>query len=243
MVDLDKILEGSYTYLNQSKEYSLENFEVWKKKEGPYLTYLFQAEILTRVSTGEFLKIGVEYVVNHHFDPIQVRIIKTLGKNKTEEKYEVDPISKEVSYSFQSEKSEPCVYKKIILGKFQIATPSFLTSFLMVQSKKIDPMHRTQYDILTSDNAWSYEKPFWEKTIYIELMSIEPVPINIGKKQINAMWYCIFENDQTSRTTETGVPFYISKHLGIPYKANFTEDVTVEISKLKDLSKEYRTIF
>lgn len=243
VVDLDKILEGSYTYLKQSKEYSLENFEVWKKKEGPYLTYLFQSEILSRVSTGEFLKIGVEYMVNHHFEPLQVRIVKTLGKDKTEEKYEIDPLSKEVSYSFQLGDNEPSIYKKIILGKFQIATPAFLTSFLMIQSKKIDPMHRTQYEILTSDNAWSFEGPFREKTLYIELMNIEPVTIPVGKKEISAMWYNIFEHDQTSRVVEDGMPFYISKYLGIPYKANFTDEVSIEISKLKDLSREYRTIF
>lgn len=243
MGSLEKIFEGSYTYLNEQKEYSQENFEIWKKSDGHYPTYLYQSEILSRVSTGEFLKVGVEYVVNHHFEPMHVHITKHLGTEKTDEKYDVDQITKEVSYSFQLNNLPTQTYQKIILGKFQIATPALVTSFLMIQSKKIDPMHRTQYELLTTNNAWSYEGPFQEKNVYVELMNIEALQIEVGKKKLNATWYNLFEHDQTSKVSESGIPFYISKHLGIPYKAILSSNVVVQISKLKDLNQDKKILY
>ena len=64
----EKLFEGKYNYLQDGKIYTQENFTVLKedKIQGEYT---YNAEVLTRVRTGEFLKVFIEAYWGFAFTP------------------------------------------------------------------------------------------------------------------------------------------------------------------------------
>lgn len=230
-----KILQGKYNYTSQNKIYSEENFKIFKEEDRK-LNYVFKSEILSRVKTGEFLKIYVTYRVNQHFDPINVEIERLMGQKESFEKFQIDPKTKNYHYILKGIDSTE-TYDKIISSRPHIATPSFLTSMLMTNQKRLDPVQRTTYTIVTSNNVWNFEEPFREKTIIAELQSLEPKDIIVNKKSLKAT-HCKLLHENQGTSTASGHDIYLSKHFNIPYLGVFSDDLRIEIDHLRSFQAD-----
>lgn len=241
MVIQEKLLEGKYNYFQNGQRYCEENFKVFRE-EKKYGAFTFQAELLSRVSTGEFLKVYVDYELTHNFEPLNARIKRSLGGSKSVERFSVDLKDKTLQYTFTGEKGFEEI-KKAVTGRYHISTPAFSTSMLMTEARKIDPVHRTAYNIISSSNVWEYEKPFQESTLYVELMSLEPVTINIHDKEVQASHCNIFETDKFQNPGAEGYPVYLSKYYQIPYLAELPGGIRVEVAKLKGFESDHSKLF
>lgn len=238
----EKIFEGKYLYFKDGNQYSEELFSL-EREDKSNGNYTFSSEILSRVTTGEFLKVYTDYELSSRMDPLNVRIKRHLGKNKSTERYFIDHKDKLVSYTFDGRNGYH-EFEKVVNGKFHIATPSFCTSALMTLMRKVDPVQKTPYTILTSPNIWEYHGPFQENIIFIELKSHEPVEFKINNNQLSATLCHFYEDDRELNNPATPTAFYLSKHFNIPYKAEFQEGIEVRIDKLKILeAREYKNMF
>ncbi len=237
----EKIHEGKFIYFQGTKQYSEETFAIFREDK-PQGNYTFKSEILSRVNTGEFLKIYVDFEMNSKFLPTNVQTKRSLGKNKSTERYMVSHKDREVYYSFNGPKGFH-EHTDFVSGHFHIATPAFVTSMLMTQAKKIDPVHRTPYQVISTNNIWNYEGPYKISNVHIELMSSKPVEVDVNGVDLLTTYCEMFMTDEQSNTHEKGTEFYLSKHLNIPYKAIFENDIMVTTEKFKNLSSNYSKMF
>lgn len=237
----EQIYEGKYVYLKDGNQFSEENFSVLQeeKRNG---NFLFKSEILSRVSTGEFLKIYVDYELTHQFEPILVKIDRSLGANKSVEIFNINNKERKIDYEFHGRKG---IEKMEVMpnSRFHISTPAFVTKLIMTLSRKVDPVHRTGYPLIVSDNIWEVTRRLYEKQIYLENMSTDSVDIRVGKTDLNANFYKMFQYDKTAAIKEEGVPFYLSKHFNLPYKAEFPDGVVIQVEKLKNTESKYKKMF
>lgn len=237
----EKLIEGKYNYYQDEQIYCEEHFKVFRedKKNGHYN---WQAELLSRVETGEFLKVYVDFELNSQFEPLNIRVKRSLGASKSTERFNVDWKEKNVQYTFSAD-GDTKEYEKVVTGKFHISTPAFSTFMLMTQARKIDPVHRTPYDIISSHNIWNYEGPYVENTIFVELMKLEPVTITVQNQELQASYCRVYDSDKATNPSADGYPVYISKHYQIPYKAEFPNGIRVEIEKLKSYESNLGSMF
>lgn len=236
MTDITKLLEGKYFYYENKNPYSEENFQVSKedKSQG---NYFFNAQTNTRVKTGEFLKVDIKYTLNGEFEPLEVEITRLLGGNKSTELFLVDNKKSEVVYKFINDQSED-IFSKIVSGRFHFATPCFSLSMLMTHMRKIDPVHRTPYTIITSKNIWNYNAPFTEEEIYVELQSLDPAKINISGKELKATHCKLLQVDENGTIATEGHDIYLSKYFSIPYYGRFSDSLKIEIDRLKNFESQ-----
>lgn len=230
MGDEIKILQGKYNYLSQNKIYSEENFKVFKE-DGKNANFLFESEVLSRVKTGEFLKIYVKYKVTRNFDPMEISITRQMGDKESIESFTVDEKTKNYHYKFVGTESTQ-TFDKIFASRPHVATPAFLTSMMMTNQKRLDPVQRTAYNVITSQNFWNYDSPFEEKVIYAELQSLEPKEIEINKKEVKAT-HCKLLQDNMGTHSEDGHDVFLSKHFNIPYLAIFSPELHIQVDHLK----------
>lgn len=233
----EKLLDGKYLYFKDGAQYSEEVFKITKedKSQG---NYTFSSEILSRVATGEFLKVYVDYEVSHQFDPLNVRIKRSLGKRKSTERYILDPKERNLYYSFDGADGHNEM-ENVIAPKAHIATPAFLTAALMTKIKRLDSTQVTQYAIITSQNLWSYEAPFTEGQVYVDLKSLDPVELELNGNKISATHCTMFEGEKNEFETD----FFLSKYFNIPYQAKFPNGIEVRVDKLKTYEVEYKNMF
>jgi hypothetical protein len=227
----DKILEGKYNYFNGENLYTEENFHV-EREGGRKGNLTFHSEVLSRVKTGEFLKIYVEYEVTSSFDPVNVSVIRQLGAKESKEEFQYNLKSKTITYIFESS-GRPKYYEKTITALPHVAAPCFLTTMIMVNQKKLDPVQRTQYTLLTSQNIWNYESEFTEGEVFVELQELEPQNIVIDGNKLKASHCKILQVDSNGTVNDLNHNIYLSKHFYVPYLAKFGEDIKIEVEYLK----------
>jgi hypothetical protein len=227
----EKILEGKYNYFSGGSIYTEENFRV--EREGSRKGNLtFYSEVLSRVKTGEFLKIYIEYEVTSSFDPVNVSVVRQLGPKESKENFQYDHKSKAITYIFETEGKKK-IFEKIITALPHVAAPCFLTTMIMVNQKKIDPVQRTSYTVLTSKNIWNYESEFTEGEVYIELQDLEPQTIIIDDNKLKATHCKILQIDGNGTIKDLDHTVYLSRHFYIPYLAKFGDDIKIEVDFLK----------
>ena len=237
----EKVLEGKYIFLKEGVQYSEESFEVLMDNSING-NYLYKSEILCRVPSGEFLKINVDFETSNSFDPLSVKVFRSLGDKTSTEQYKVDPKDKQVFYSFHGNSDEQ-TFERNISGKFHISTPAFVTSTLMTQMKKISATQKTLYNVLSTNNIWTYENHFQETAIELELKSLDAVEIKLNDKDLATMHCQIREaTNENTKSAEAG-DFYLSKHFNIPYKATFPGEIEVKIDRLKTFKNDYKDMF
>lgn len=241
MSKLEKILEGKYNYFNKNQVYTEENFKV-EREGGLQGNLLFSSEVLSRVKTGEFLKVYIEYRVTPKFDPVDVKITRQLGEKESSENFRIDSREKNVQYVFESN-GKKHYHDKILTSLPHIATPCFLTSVIMINQKKLDPVQRTPYTILTSNNIWEFEKGFEEKEVYIELQELEPQQLTIDRIKLKASHCKILAVDENGTIATEGQDIYLSKYYYIPYKAVFSKDLHISIKTLKYYDEKLNSQF
>lgn len=224
----EKLFNGSYDYKENGQSYSQELFSVYRHNETNHLFYM--AEILSRVSTGEFLKIVTEYEVNNQWTPQRVKIHKTMGDNFAIETYLPDFDKQLLNYEFTNNEGTHTLSNPIVT-RYQIATPAISTSMLCSLAKKFDSLSRSVYIIVSSDNAWKYNGPYYDRSIFVEYKTHEKTVLTINEQQFNCIKCLAYKQDTNQQSTEVPTTFYLSKHMGLPYKVE-SENVEVVIRNL-----------
>lgn len=214
-VNAEILLEGSYLYFNKEVNYSQENFKLIKFIDtGDYHIY---SEILSRVENGEFLKIIVRYEMNHHYQPVFVRVEKSLGSRYAQEVFKFDIQAQDLNYTFQTSKSSQDFHRSLG-SKHYLTSPAFATAAIFTMTKKFDATGRTAIPVLSSTNDWDYKTPPEEKIVFAEYKTREVQDFKINNASLSASHLCLYEFDTSSATVEAPVELFISKYYGIPYQ-------------------------
>lgn len=238
MSNRDKVIEGKFNYFLDGSQYTQEEFRVFKDANAK-ANLNFEAEVTSRVKTGEFLKVACQYRFTSKFVPIKCSITRSMGENTSEEIFLFDDKTKNVSYEFNAN-GKTKRHEKVITSKPHVAAPCFSLSMLMVNAKKIDPVQRTPYTLLSTQNIWDYHGPFVEQEIYLELQELEPIKINIDGKQLKATHCKILQVNDKGTIIDGGDDVYLSKHYYIPYYGKFKNDLTIKIETLKHYEDKVR---
>lgn len=227
--NIDIILEGSYTYFQKQVNYSQENFKLAHlPDENAYHVY---SEVVSRIETGEFLKILVRYEMTSQFLPSAVRIEKSLGNKYALENYKIDVANLELHYTFQNSQGSQD-YKKAVSAKHYIAAPTVSTSALFTLSKKFDATGRTPVILISSDNEWAYEAPPTEKMVFAEFKTRDMADYQLNGNSLSASHLCLYEHDSSHVGQEATTDLFLSKHFSVPYELKHGDQRFV-ISKLK----------
>lgn len=208
-------MEGSYLYYQNGTNYSQENFKLLFYPEQQ--NYQISAEVLSRIETGEFLKILVRYEMNQHYVPYFVRIEKSIGNKYAQEVYKVDLSNLELSYTFQNSQMTQ-EFGRTIGAKHYLTAPAVSTSGLFTLSKKFDVTGRTPITLISSDNDWTYKAPPVEKVIFAEFKTREMQDYKLNNNSLSASHLCLYEFDTSNAGAEQPVNIYLSKHYAIPYE-------------------------
>lgn len=231
MALLETLLEGSYNYFDNGRKYSEEFFKL-KKEDKHHGNYLLEAESLTRTRTGEFLKISVEYNFSPRYETNFIRVSKNMGPKESSEIVKVNHKERTFIYTFRSNKGK--TQQELNYNNYvHLATPCFVTTMLMTQMKKLDPVHRTQYTIYTSPNIWTQENDLQAQDVFVELQELEGVNLKIGGRELNATHCKLLQVDENGSIAEEGQDIYLSKYHSIPYQGIFHNGLTIEIEQLK----------
>jgi hypothetical protein len=209
------LIEGSYLYYQKDHNYSQENFKMVLLPESQ--SYHIYAEVLSRIETGEFLKIIVRYEMNQNFLPLMVRIEKSIGNKYAQEIYKIDPVTMELHYTFQNSQSTQ-EFTRAVNSKHYLTSPAVSTSAIFTLSKKFDASGRTPIVLISSDNEWTYGGPPVEKVVFGEFKSRELSDFRLNGASLSASHLCLYEHDSMHATIEQPVDIYLSKHYSIPYQ-------------------------
>lgn len=228
-LNVNILLEGSYFYFEKGTNYSQENFKLIQLTDKQ--NYQVISEVLSRIETGEFLKINVLYEMNAQFLPLHVRIEKSIGNNYALENFKVDNHAGQLHYTFQTATAQQEFHRPITTRHY-LAAPSFATSCLFTLSKKFDATGRTSVTFLSSGNDWSYQSPPNEKIVYAEWKLKDMDDFSIGGSSLSASHLLVYQNDSTNADIEQPVSFYVSKHFGIPYQMTHG-DREIRVQNLK----------
>jgi hypothetical protein len=241
MAELEKLFDGSYNYLDKGVHYSQENFSVVKNPDRNVI--IFQSEILSRVSTGEFLKINVTYEVNSYWAPQKVVIQKSLGPNTATEIFQADNESQMLNYEFTNNSGTHKSSKNIVT-RYQIATPAICCSMISSMIKKLDSHSRSSSILVTSQNNWEYIAPIIDQSIFMEYKVHEQAELSINGQSLSAVKCLVFQHDVLERAEdELPTTFYLSKHIGIPYQVEHG-DLLIQIRYLnKNKTKSFEDFF
>lgn len=223
------ILEGSYLYFQKEVNYSQENFKLVNFPDSQQ--YHIYAEILSRIETGEFLKVIVHFEMNHSFHPTFLRIEKSLGNRYAQEVFKFDIADQVLNYTFQTSKGTQD-FTRSLSAKHYITSPAFSTAGIFTLSKKLDATGRTAIALVGSQNEWTYVSPPEEKIVYAEFKTREVLDFKLNNTPLSASHLCLYEFDTSSMTTETPVEIFLSKHYGIPYQL-IQGDQKIVIKNLK----------
>jgi len=235
-----KLFEGTFEYFNNGENYSHENFLVFKNEENKSIVY--RSEVLSRVHTGEFLKIDVDYEVNSKWFPIKIEVKKSLGEDIANETITIDYDRNILLYEFDDGKNTSSV-ERILPNRFQVTTPCFLTSMLFSQSKKNNAMGRSQYAVLRPASEWSFVPEIADETLYAEFLTHEKTELKLNNQSVACVKVLLFKNDSSSKEKEFPVVVFLSKHIGIPYMMQTEEGIVIKVKNLKKHENQYDKMF
>ncbi|MGE3611187.1 MAG: hypothetical protein AB7I27_16465 [Bacteriovoracaceae bacterium] len=222
------LLEGTYLYFQGETNYCQEEFKLVQFPDTQALH--IYSEILSRLETGEVLKILVRLEMGQHYNPHFLRIEKSMGKKYVQEIFKVDAQTQELHYSFQNTQTNQ-EFSRPIGPRQHLVSPAFATAGLFTLSKKLDTTNRTPTIFLSSPNEWDYQGPPSEKIVHVEKSS-ELSEFKVGAAQVTASHFKLYESDSSHKDTESPVELFISKHHGIPYQL-LHDDQKIVVKTLK----------
>ncbi|MBF0314543.1 MAG: hypothetical protein HQK50_10940 [Oligoflexia bacterium] len=230
--NLQLMLRGSYEYTSHKKIYSEENFLVYKNSKDNSM--IFDSELLTRLDSGEFLKVMLSYHINKNWVPLEVTINKQVGKQNATEIYQMDLKKNTLTYQFIAN-NQAKVMKLQVPPKYQIATYNTVSSFLFISSKKYDPTGRNYYNILVTNNLLEYQGPPQMNYIVLERISTTPQNVRVNDKNLKAIIYRIYSQSGHEKKTEEPIISCISRHYSIPYVVEGPKNLRIQIKFLSEV--------
>jgi hypothetical protein len=238
--NIEKLFEGTYQYFQNGQNYSQENFTVSKIEATQNV--LFEAEIMSRVETGEFFKMKIAYVVSQFYAPQTVIVEKSLGEKIAKEVFDVDYTTQTLRYTFKSSSSLETV-ERPFSSKHHIIAPCFLTAGLFTLTKKIDSTARTPVTFITTANEWEFHGPPVDKILWIELKAHDTEELLISGAPLTASKFEIHEEDALTGDVKPGAQLWVSKHYGVPYQLVERDGAKIVVRKLKKLKQEMGKMF
>lgn len=242
-----KMFEGSYEYLNKNVTYSQEDFVVFRSEDGKSVIY--RSEQLTRVGTGEFLKINTDYVVNGKYNPTKVTVVKSLGMDIATERYIINYEKNLMNYLFVSENSadEDAYSEKEIEvnlpNKFHLVTPSFTSSMVFTHANKFSTIGRNPFIMVRTHSDWEFSEETTNTPIYLELLTHEKTELKINDQDLSCTKVHVYQHDSSAGIPEKPSLFYISRHVGIPYKLETHDELVIQIKNLKKHENFYSNMY
>lgn len=234
-----KVYRGAYTYSIAGSEYAEETFEVFKDYKE--LTYRFVSQILSRVSTGELLKIDVDFTIGKEWTPISVITKKNLGKQTVVEEYICDQERNTITYRFTNAEGEVNESVCSCPPRFSISTPAACCNFIFLLSKKFDINGKNYYAVYSSKNHWEFEEGISQSTLSLHKDSPSSEPIMIGKTSLQGDEYILttMSNNDSDDEAKESIIAYISKHKSIPYKVEDKQSgLTILVKYLNNLDPD-----
>jgi hypothetical protein len=226
------LFEGSYLYFQKEVQYSQEGFRLIYMPS--VQSYQFYAEILSRIETGEFLKVVVKYDMSHQFIPQNVQIERFLGTKYSLETFRIDQSSLELVYTFKNPRSSH-EFKRTVSSKHYLTSPAFCTSAIFSLTKKFEHQIRSPIALITSDNTWNFVSNPVEKVIYADLKSREVNDFKILESTLPASHLCLYEGDSDLLQNEEPVELFLSRHYSIPYQMSHG-DLKIRVKRLKKMT-------
>ena len=228
--EYSKIAEGNYSYYLDEKPYSEETFLVYKHPDNE--TYLFLTEVISRLESGELLRINTSYELSPQYVPLEVIVTKMVGTTTVTETYRYMRVDHKINYLFHSE-SENKGMDKDVAGNFSISTPAFATSTLCLLQRSLNALGRTKYNMILTPNDWSVKGPLFDEGVYFEQKASGYQKKTIKGKELEGKVYNMFKHDITDNKKEDPLEFFCSKHFNIPYQIKIPGGIRIEINKLK----------
>jgi hypothetical protein len=228
--DYSKIVEGNYTYYQDDKPYSEESFIVYQHPDND--SYLFMTEVISRLESGELLRINTSYELSSSYIPIDVVVEKRVGTKIVTETYKYVRIDHKVTYVFSSDEENKGMDKDVP-GNFSISTPSFSTSTLCLLQRSLNALGRTKYNMLLSPNDWSVKGKITDDGVYFEQKASGNQKLMVKGKELEGKIYRMYKYDITENKKEDPIEFFCSKHFNIPYQVLIPGGVRIEVNKLK----------
>ena len=215
-----KIYRGAYSYLRNGKPYCEETFDVFRDHKE--MTVDFNAQLFSRVPTGELMRIKLEYRVDNKYNPVSVSIEKSLGSELSKETYECTSRTNIMIYKFTNNVGNVTEYKMNTPPKFHITTPFACTSCLFLLSKKIEGLGKSFFTVIGNYNRWRYSTDLHSTSILAQKLKLEENESLVigGKKLISELFHICEDDMNRSGDTYLSLPFiraYISQHMSIPY--------------------------
>ncbi|MBF0298066.1 MAG: hypothetical protein HQK51_05060 [Oligoflexia bacterium] len=226
------IIKGAFEYIHNDRVFSEENFLVFRNTKDNSI--IFDSELLTRLDTGEFLKVYVNYQINKDWVPIDVVIDKQAGKQVAQERFKMDIKRNVLSYQFAINKDKK-EFKIQVPPKFQISTINTVTSFAFISSKKYDPTGKNFYNVLVSDNILDYRTPPKMNYVLMERIGTSIQKLKIKDKTLKAMLYKVYSQDGFDNQTEPPITIWVSKYYSIPYLIEAHNDTKIQIKFLNEV--------
>lgn len=226
----ETIVEGSYNYFQSDKLYSTENFKLLRKLDSQIL--YFDAEILSRVETGEFLKVKVYYEFSTNMTPQVMKIERSLGDRHSIERFQVAHLEQLLHYEYSTD-TDSFKITRHHSPKHYLSSPAVCTSAAFSLSKKIDATDRTPIMLVTGYDSWDvYDAKPLESVIFAEL-NIKDNEFEINNQTLQAQSLLLYPQDSLSQGSGgENVELILSKHYAIPYKV-IHKDMRIEVKELK----------
>ncbi len=234
--EFKRLYRGAFEYVANGNIYTEEKFEIFKEKKT--LENHYESELLTRVSTGEVLKIEVSFVINKEWIPLSIIINRTLGSNYIKERFSYTPRRNALYYTYDSphNKKEETI---ITPPKFHIQTPAAVCCMTFIPSKKIDQTAENFYYTYVSPNDVTFKGKVYNKNIVLKRARLgELSSVQIGDNTLNATEYIIYDDlGEDNKTTPPKMHVYLSKHMSIPYKLEVDKNNYIQIKYLNDFTE------
>ncbi|EQC46049.1 hypothetical protein [Bacteriovorax sp. Seq25_V] len=246
----EKIFRGAYTYARNSNVYSEETFEVFRDKKE--MTYIFETEMISRVSTGELLTININYKINKDYIPLEVDIKRSLGAMNVMESYIFNQRTTRIDYKFFDGENKTEI-EFPTTPKFYITTPATCCSMLYLRSKKFDPTSKNYYSIYTSKNMWEYKEEPSVKNIMVQRVSATSENLKVDGNNLQSIQYKLQEQTaensddkkppelakgQLKPTPSDEVRVWTSQHMTIPYLIKANDGTKIQVKYLNNLSQD-----
>jgi hypothetical protein len=235
ITNFEKIYSGNYDYYQEEKRYCQESFEVYTNRNDKSM--LYKSDLLSRVSSGEFLKIRTLYEINENHLPVRVLVDKKMGKNNVQEFFEYDFRESKLIYKFITDKGAK-VQEKPISSRFLISTPSFLTTALFAYHRKFDNAPRSPFLVVKSSNIWEAKYSLTEEHIYVKFHIRDHHTIEILNQTFEVIECEIFNTDSWDggKQDETPLRLTIIPDHAIPFSAVFDDGVEIETTNFRRMA-------
>lgn len=221
------LIEGLYLYAENNQQYAEEHFKVFSQQSSD--NFVFQSEILTRLQSGETLKIRVNFEFNPKFQVLYSEIEKSVANQIVVETFKVDPIKMQLLYKFKNQ-SEQHEFTKNLGAKHYLSSPAICTLGLFSLTKKFDPNGRTPVVFISSDNVMNYSHHPTDKLVFAEYLG--PSDIVLNNNELESTLIKLYEFDGHEKKENPATEIYLSKHYGIPYQLIF-ENKKIAIQYLR----------